>query len=96
VREMLDAVEVGTNSRRTIMVILQIADIRVGALTQNARSEPVTIRRDKQIALLWTAERPSENIFRYAQRPEAATCLKDPSVRMIVWLHRPALHIIRE
>jgi len=43
VREMLDAMEIGTNGRRAITVILQIADIRVGALTQNARSEPVTI-----------------------------------------------------
>jgi len=43
VREMLDAVKVSTNGRRAIPVILQMADIRVGALTQNARSEPLTI-----------------------------------------------------
>ena len=43
VREMLDAVNIGPNSRRAILVILQIAGISVGALTQNARSEPVTI-----------------------------------------------------
>jgi hypothetical protein len=43
VREMLDAVEIGPNSRWAVTLILQIADIRVGALAQNARSEAVTI-----------------------------------------------------
>ena len=43
VREMLDAMEVGPNSRRAITLILQIADVSVGGLAQNARTEPITI-----------------------------------------------------
>ena len=53
--EMLDAVKVGTNRRRAILVMLQIPDIGFGALSQSTRSKTVTISRDKHVVLLWTS-----------------------------------------
>jgi hypothetical protein len=52
---MLDAVKVGANRRRAILVMFQIADIGVGAVSQNTRSKTVTISRDKHVVLLRTS-----------------------------------------
>ena len=41
--KMFNAVKVGPNSGCAILLTLQIADISVGALAQNTRSEPVTV-----------------------------------------------------
>jgi len=51
---MLDAVKVSTNRCWAILVMLQIADIGVGALPQNTRFKAVTISRDEHVVLLWT------------------------------------------
>jgi hypothetical protein len=53
--EMLDTVKVGANRCRAILVMFQIADIGVGAVSQNTRSKTVTISRDKHVVLLWTS-----------------------------------------
>jgi hypothetical protein len=53
---MLDAVKVSSNGRRAILVMLQIADIGVGAVSQNTRSNTVTISGDKHVVLLWTSK----------------------------------------
>jgi len=52
---MLDAVKVGANRRRAILVMFQIADIGAGAVSQNTRSKTVTISRDKHVVPLWTS-----------------------------------------
>ncbi len=41
--KMFNAVQVRPNCSGTISLVLQITDIRVGALAQNTRSEPVTV-----------------------------------------------------
>ena len=43
VSKMFNAVQVRPNSGRAVSLALQIADISVGALAQNTRSEPVTV-----------------------------------------------------
>jgi len=52
---MLDAVKVGANRRRAILVMFQIADIGVGTVSQNTCSKTVTISRDKHVVLLRTS-----------------------------------------
>lgn len=43
VGKMFNAVQVRPNGSRAILQALQIADISIGALAQNTRSEPVTV-----------------------------------------------------
>jgi hypothetical protein len=43
VGKMFDAVQIRSNGSRAISLALQIADISVGALAQNTRSERVTV-----------------------------------------------------
>lgn len=93
--KMFNAVQVRPNSGCAILLALQIADISIGALAQNTRSEPVTVRRNSQIVLPWTAVRPSKNIFYYVQQPGAAALLKMRSVQEVNGLAVCAVHIIR-
>jgi hypothetical protein len=95
VGKMFNAVQVRPNSGCAILLTLQIADISIGALAQNTRSEPVTVWRDSQIVLPWTAVRPSKNIFYYVQQPEAGALLKMRSAQELNGLAVAAVHIIR-
>jgi hypothetical protein len=95
VGKMFNAVQVRPNSGCAILLTLQIADIRIGALAQNTRSEPVTVWRDSRIVLPWTAVRPSKNILYYVQQPEAGALLKMRSAQEPNGLAVGAVHIIR-
>jgi hypothetical protein len=62
--KLLDAVKVGANRRRAIPVMFQIADIGVGAVSQNSRSKTVTISRDRHVVLLWpSTESTAEHLL---------------------------------
>jgi hypothetical protein len=76
--------------------MFQIADIGVGAVSQNTRSKTVTISRNKYVVLLRTSTASTENIF-FLCAAAGESFLPEPAVNPPNHAVLPLrVHIIRE
>jgi hypothetical protein len=76
--------------------MFQIADIGVGAVSQNTRSKTVTISRDKHVVLLWTSTRPQQNIFLLCAAAGEGFLTERPTICRLMHFFPSGVHIIRE